>query len=376
MKVIGTLLLVAVLGGCTSVKLVQRDGCWVRQTKKLGATTEDIGPCDRPTPAWSDDRLTRLVQECVAEEAHRWQTLALSAWSRKEPLPAQPAEGVVERCTNHATQSILSENETLKQKLSEVSTDRDALRAHSEKADQELLATKQDLTSRLMSTKEEMMNRLMSAKEKAADRALSMQTALTDRLVSTTGKIADRMISTNEKISDRMMSSGDKLVDRFATAQGEMSKGLFSSQGKLAEALGKAASKPTPPAVATATATSEGKTDVASDTANETATTPPDASPVSVVNAPSAMVPGQPVAAPVCASEQKASPVRRAAAGRRAARRAAATPACEPAAGAAAPVQGGLLPRKADVAAPSAKQEVAEAAAAKPSPAAPPANAR
>ncbi len=232
MKVIGAMLVVAVLGGCTSVKLVQRDGCWVRQTKKLGATKEDIGPCDRPTPAWSDDRLTRLVQECVAEEAHRWQTLALSAWSRNEPLPAQQSGAtVVERCTNQQTQSIVSENDALKQKLSDVTTDRDTLRARSEKADQELLATRQDLTNRLMSTKEDMLNRLMSAKEQAANRALSMQTALTDRLVSTTGKIADRMISTNEKMSDRMISSGDRMMDRFASAQGDISKGLFSSQG-------------------------------------------------------------------------------------------------------------------------------------------------
>ena len=129
MRVMGALLLVAVLGGCTSVKLVQRDGCWVRQTKKLGTTREDIGPCARPTPAWSSDRLTRLVQECVAEEGHRWQTLAISSWSRNEPLPSRPSEEtVVERCTNHATQSIVSENEALRQKLSEVSTDRDALR--------------------------------------------------------------------------------------------------------------------------------------------------------------------------------------------------------------------------------------------------------
>jgi hypothetical protein len=368
MRVLGAVLIVAVLGGCTSVKLSQRDGCWVRQTKKLGSVKEDIGPCARPQPAWSDDRLTRLVQECVAEEAHRWQTLAIAAWGRNEALPAGPSEEtVVERCTNHAAQSLVSENDTLKHELSDVSTERDALRARSEQAGKDLLATKEELTSRLLSTREEMFDQLMKAREQAADRALSMQAALTDRLVSTSDKVAERMMSTNERLADGMLSSGDKMADRFATAQGELSTRLFSSQDRLADALGAAASKPTPPAVATATATSEGRArnDVASDTANETSTAAPGAAPVSVVNAPTATAPGQPVAAPVCAAEPKAP--ERSLRARTPARRAklAARPSCEPAAGAPAPVDAGALPRK-PVTSAAAKQQVAEVPTAKP----------
>ena len=88
-----------VLGGCTSVKMVQRDGCWVRQTKRtFGGTKEDLGPCARAQPRWVDDRLTRLVQECIAQSDYRWQVRAIEAWNRREPMPKAeaPSETVPE----------------------------------------------------------------------------------------------------------------------------------------------------------------------------------------------------------------------------------------------------------------------------------------
>jgi hypothetical protein len=68
--------------------MTQRDGCWVKQTEKWPkVVTEELGPCARAETRWADDRMTRLVQECVAQADHRWQTRALEAWSRGQPLP-------------------------------------------------------------------------------------------------------------------------------------------------------------------------------------------------------------------------------------------------------------------------------------------------
>jgi len=347
MKAFAAVLLVAFLGGCTSVKLVQRDGCWIRQTKKLGAVKEEIGPCARAAPPWSDDRLTRLVQECVAEEAHRWQNLAIASWGRREPLPDRASEStIVERCTNDAAQSIVSDNERLEQRLSEVASDRDALRAQSEEDRSKLVATKEELTNRLISTKED-----------AANRLLSLQ-----------GEMTDRIVSTSDKLTDRMMSTSDKMADRFVTAQGEMSTRLISTQDKLAEYLGAAASKPRPPAVATATATSEGT--ARNDISSESATTTPETAPVAIVNTPATVIPAQPVAAQARAPERRGDATVRPRQAKRGAK-VAAKPACDAPAAAAAPSRAGALPRKGEVTPAVGKPEVADAAAAKPADAPP-----
>lgn len=117
--------------GCTSVKMVQRDGCWVRQTTKWpNQVREELGVCARPEPQWAEDRLSRLVQECMAQADYRWQNRALAAWSRGEPLPPQESEQELLRlCMNEAATSSIAENETLKTRVTELSADREALRA-------------------------------------------------------------------------------------------------------------------------------------------------------------------------------------------------------------------------------------------------------
>jgi hypothetical protein len=124
--------------GCTSVRVAQRDGCWVRQTHRtLGGTQEDVGPCVRPPPKWSDDRLTRLVQECVAQADYRWQVRALAAWNRREALPAQDAqETVIKTCMNEAATGVVTQNESLQQRLAEISGDREAFRAEATEGNQ------------------------------------------------------------------------------------------------------------------------------------------------------------------------------------------------------------------------------------------------
>jgi hypothetical protein len=150
MRIIGLLVLAGVLGGCTSVKLLQRDGCWIRETKRtLGGTKQDVGPCVRAQPEWADDRLTRLVQECVAQVEHRWQVRAVSAWNRGEPLPPQETEeSVVALCMSKAATAAVTETERLSERLADVSDDlaqaakdRDALRADSAQTVEHLRAS-------------------------------------------------------------------------------------------------------------------------------------------------------------------------------------------------------------------------------------------
>jgi hypothetical protein len=143
MRAWGAIALAAVLGGCSTTRVVQRDGCWVRETKRtLLGKTEELGPCMRPQPKWAEDRLTRLVQECMAEADHRWTVRAIEAWSRKEPLPAQePEKDVARACMNEAASGAITQNETLRERLAEVTSDRTALAARTAETDAHLRAS-------------------------------------------------------------------------------------------------------------------------------------------------------------------------------------------------------------------------------------------
>ena len=136
-RLVGVALLAIAAGGCTSVKMVQRDGCWVRRTEKVfGRVVEDIGPCVRPQPQWSQDRLTRLVQECAAQADHRWQVRAMEAWSKKAPSPPQPPQQEIQRsCMEEARTVIGTETDagTLRTRVAELSAERDALRSEAER---------------------------------------------------------------------------------------------------------------------------------------------------------------------------------------------------------------------------------------------------
>lgn len=118
------------LTGCSSVRMVQRDGCWIRQTERWPKqVNEEMGPCARKEPKWVEDRLARLVQECMAQSDYRWQTEALLAWSKAQPLPARkPEEAILQSCMNEAATAMVTENEALRQRLSELTLDRDELR--------------------------------------------------------------------------------------------------------------------------------------------------------------------------------------------------------------------------------------------------------
>lgn len=154
MRVALGLALLAMTGGCTSVRLAQRDGCWLRETRKwTGAVTEELGPCGRPAPEWVEDRFTRLVQECVAEGDHRWQNRAIAAWNRGDPLPERlPEETVLDRCSNEAARTVLAENELFKARIedarersAELVADRERLQAHNERLGDTLADTAKEV---------------------------------------------------------------------------------------------------------------------------------------------------------------------------------------------------------------------------------------
>lgn len=124
---------VVCVAGCTTVRLEQRSGCWLKQTEKWGWITEELGPCAKPATEWVADRPTRLVQECVADASWRWQNRALAMWQRGEPLPEQPSDQtLLEACQVEAARTVTQQNEALEVRLEGALADRDRVLTHNE----------------------------------------------------------------------------------------------------------------------------------------------------------------------------------------------------------------------------------------------------
>src|SRR5438067_9228374 len=135
------------LVACTSTRMLQREGCWVKQTEKWpGRVSEELGFCTKPAPVWAQDRVARLVQECMAQADFRWQNRALAAWTRGDPIPPQESDDkIAQTCMNEASAALgkEAENSALKSRLAEVSQDRETLRNVSE-GDREFLKQSSD----------------------------------------------------------------------------------------------------------------------------------------------------------------------------------------------------------------------------------------
>jgi hypothetical protein len=187
MRVLVLVLLAAFAAGCTSVRMVQRDGCWIKQTEKrpFKRVREEIGPCVRAQPKWVDDQLTRLVQECVAQADWRWQVRALDMWARGKAYPAQPAqEETLRTCMQEARVGLVSENDELKRRLSDVAADRDRAVAARDKertvADQERTRFQDSLDrnlGRMHDTHDRLAGFLGEAASKPAAPAVATATA-------------------------------------------------------------------------------------------------------------------------------------------------------------------------------------------------------
>ncbi|QSQ28424.1 hypothetical protein JY651_37710 [Pyxidicoccus parkwayensis] len=213
------------LAGCTASKVEQRNGCWVRQVRTFPSSVkEDVGPCSRPTPVWSEDRLTRLVQECVMHADYQWQSSAMVAWNRGEPLPErEPEEKMLSACMARAEAVLRTEKGDVEQRLSEVTKERDSLKASQEKDRAEYQAS----LSRERDQREASLNKVREQHDASMERAQVQHDA-------TVGRALDQM---------------------------------HDSNNRLTEVLGEAAKKPAPSAIATATSTStsEGKANTQSD---------------------------------------------------------------------------------------------------------------
>jgi hypothetical protein len=135
------------LFACTSVRMVQREGCWVKQTEKWPSrVSEELGFCTKPSPVWAQDRVARLVQECMAQADYRWQNRALAAWTRGDPIPPQDSDDkIAQTCMKEASaaQGQEAENAALKSRLADLAQDRDSLRNVSE-SDREFLKQSSD----------------------------------------------------------------------------------------------------------------------------------------------------------------------------------------------------------------------------------------
>ena len=127
--------------------MVQRDGCWLKQTETtLGGSREELGFCAKPEPAPAEDRMARLVQECLAQADYRWQNRAIAAWGRSEPIPPQEADdGIARACMSQASAAlgIEAENSALRSRLWELSQDRESLKMTAEE-DREFLQQSSD----------------------------------------------------------------------------------------------------------------------------------------------------------------------------------------------------------------------------------------
>jgi hypothetical protein len=186
MKAIGAILLAGILGGCTSVRMVQRDGCWLRVTERWPSrVTEEMGPCTAPTTEWADDRITRVVQECIARADQRWQTRALVAWDRGDPIPERDADGkVMQECMSEPTRALAGENAQLRERngvlearLAELGSERDALRSRADEAGVKLLGAHEKLADKLLTGQERMAEYLGEAAKKSSQPAVATATA-------------------------------------------------------------------------------------------------------------------------------------------------------------------------------------------------------
>lgn len=132
---------------CTSVHMVQRDGCWLKKTETtLGGEREELGFCAKPQPEPAQDRMSRLVQECMAQADYRWQNRAIAAWNKGQPIPPEDNDAAIAKaCMNEATAALQmeAENGALKDRIAELSKDRDTLKETSDK-DREFLQQSSD----------------------------------------------------------------------------------------------------------------------------------------------------------------------------------------------------------------------------------------
>jgi hypothetical protein len=237
------------LAGCTSVKVAQRDGCWVRHSERwMGGSRDEIGPCAPATPDWSDDRLTRLAQECVTRADYRHYLAAIDAWNAGRPAPQRASdETVLKGCMEESTRLMLTENEAMKKRVGELSADRDALRAEDDKA-----------RAHLYTSQEKLADYLGEAAKKAQAPAVATANATSD---STGTATTDTAHEDHTSLAAQPAAPGSQRVTVTAapgTAAPAAAHAPRPSAPRRARAVPVAPACPDVPATATPTAAAAG----------------------------------------------------------------------------------------------------------------------
>lgn len=183
MRLLVALLAIGALAGCTTVRVRREGNCWVQSKSRfLGSSSEVVGPCTRAEPDWSSDRYTRLVQECIAQEDHRWMTRALSHWQRGEPLPARESEEAIARqCFESAVAIAARENDELRSRLDEM---RSAI-AEEKERQQSLAAQIERTFDQIRAANSRLADHLGAAARKASAPATATATASADGRATT-----------------------------------------------------------------------------------------------------------------------------------------------------------------------------------------------
>lgn len=133
MRISGLLGLVLVCGGCSSTRYVMRDACWIRQTTGFAeGSQEELVACPAKAPAWSDDRVTRAIQECYAERENAFLHDTLRAERSGDPPPSRTqAQAAIEACRAGAVQLAQAENERLSALVAAGAAELERVRAQS-----------------------------------------------------------------------------------------------------------------------------------------------------------------------------------------------------------------------------------------------------
>jgi hypothetical protein len=284
-RMAAVVVLAMTVGGCTASKMEQRNGCWVRQVRSFPSTfKEEIGPCARPTPEWSEDRLTRLVQECVMHADYRWQSSALVAWNRGEPLPErEPEEKVLAACMARAETVLNAEKGAVEQRLSEVSQERDVLKAHLEKEREAHQANLEKTRAQHDANLEQARARHDAHMARARDQMHESNNRLTEVLGEAAKKPAPSAIATATSSST---SEGKANTQSDSLARGDSTSRGDSSSRRESTSRGPRVAKPTsgeplpmcpPPSAAKQVRADTGKKDTA-DAEEPTACRPPESS--------------------------------------------------------------------------------------------------
>src|SRR5256885_14410980 len=95
---------VGALVGCTSVRMVERDGCWLKQTEKWPSrVNEELAFCKKAAPAPDKYPLALLVAESVAQADCRWENGAIRTGSPGSRFPPRDSdEKIAASCMTEA----------------------------------------------------------------------------------------------------------------------------------------------------------------------------------------------------------------------------------------------------------------------------------